>query len=318
MLTQLHDFTVVSIPTTTNFRGINYREAALFRGEAGWSEFSPFLEYGAEESATWLKAAFEAAHQPWPELKRSAIPINATLPRVSPDRVSEILKFFPGCTTIKIKVDSFEADRELVAAALAYNPEAKIRIDVNGGWSREAALVNLSAFHNYFGEVFEYVEQPCDSLVDLADVKKRIPIKIAADEAIRKNLGSDFSALSEIADVAIVKWAPSGGITAARKLISEIGLPAVISSALDTGIGISHGLALAASLDQLDFACGLGTVALLESDICDPAVIVRNGAIDVARMVPTPALLAKYRAADDRQEWWKNRVAKIIDGGWLG
>jgi O-succinylbenzoate synthase len=313
MSTDLHDLVVVAIPTKTDFRGINVREAALFRGSAGWSEFSPFLEYDDRESATWLKAALEAANQPWPELKRTSIPINATLPRVAPDRVAEILGAFTGCTTIKIKVDNFEADRPLVAAALDYLPAAKIRLDVNGGWMLAEAISELTQFQNEFGDVFEYIEQPCESLTDLAILKQEVAIKIAVDESIRKNLGSNFTHLREIADVAIMKWAPSGGFAASKKLIDEIALPTVISSALDTGIGISHGLALAGSLDRLDYACGLGTVALLESDVATPALTLQNGALDVKRLAPDEALIAHYRASEDRQSWWKNRIQRIME-----
>ena len=315
MLNDLHDLVVVAIPTKTNFRGINLREVALFRGSAGWSEFAPFLEYGIAESSAWLKAAIEAANNEWPELKRTSIPINATLPRVAPDRVPEVLKTFPGCTTIKIKVDNFEEDQALVAAALDYLPTAKIRLDVNGGWNLDQAIADLTKFQGLFGDVFEYIEQPCENLADLAQVKREVPIKIAVDESIRKNLGSNFSNLHEVADVAIMKWAPSGGFAASKNLISEIGLPTVISSALDTGVGISHGLALAASLDSLDYACGLGTVSLLESDICSPALVPHNGHLEVRRVEPDQKLIDRYRAGEDRQEWWKNRITNIMQSG---
>ncbi len=311
------DFTVVAIPTKTSFRGITTREVALFRGPAGWSEFSPFLEYGRDESRRWLMAAVEAATHAWPEQKRTSIPINATLPRVAVDQVPRILKNFPGISTIKIKVDSFEKDADLVEAALEYAPDAKIRLDVNGGWTLPEALLNLHDFHLRFGAVFEYIEQPCESRADLAALKKEIPMKIAVDESIRKSLHEDFSTLNEIADVAIIKWAPSGGFAEAKKLIAAIGLPVVVSSALDTGIGISHGLALAGSLDTLDYACGLGTVSLFESDICTPAVTVANGEISIHRREPDPALLAKYRATGEREEWWKNRISQILEGGSL-
>lgn len=305
------DLTVVSIPTRTNFRGIRTREIALFRGSEGWSEFSPFLEYGKEEASTWLKAALEGANTPWPTLKRSSIAINATLPIVPVAQVQAILSRFEGCTTVKIKVDDFEGGSELVEETLNIIPNAKIRLDVNGSWSLEDALLHLYDFNLRFGKVFEYIEQPCESLSDLAQLKKEVPMKIAVDESIRKNLGSDFSSLREVADVAIVKWAPSGGIAAAHALVDEIGLPVVVSSALDSGIGISHSLALAASFDELPYACGLGTIGLLESDICSPPALVENGFLEVIRREPDFALVEKYRASEERQNWWKNRISKI-------
>ena len=310
-----NDLTVVAIPTRTNFRGVTTREAALFRGAAGWSEFSPFIEYSDDEAEQWLYAALEGANTPWPELKRSSIGINATLPKVEIDRVPEILNRFPGAMTVKIKIDDFENDCELVEAALDFNPDFKIRLDVNGGWSLETALLNLYNYYLRFGKVFEYIEQPCLEIADLKELKKEIPMKIAIDESIRKALTSDFSGAKEFADIAIIKWAPSGGITRANKVIEKIGLPAVISSALDTGIGISHGLALAASQSDLSFDCGLATSSLLESDVITPPLEITAGTIAVQRTSLDEKLAAKYLASADRRLWWQNRIERIWESG---
>ena len=310
-----NDLTVVAIPTRTNFRGVTIREAALFRGAAGWSEFSPFIEYSDVEAEQWLYAALEGANTPWPELKRSSIGINATLPKVEIDRVPEILNRFPGAMSVKIKIDDFENDCELVEAALDFNPDFKIRLDVNGGWTLETALLNLYNYYLRFGKVFEYIEQPCLEIADLKELKKEIPMKIAIDESIRKALTSDFSGAKEFADIAIIKWAPSGGITRANKLIEKIGLPAVISSALDTGIGISHGLALAASQSDLSFDCGLATSSLLESDVITPPLEITAGTIAVHRTSPDEKLVAKYLASADRRLWWQNRIERIWESG---
>ena len=310
-----NDLTVVAIPTRTNFRGVTIREAALFRGAAGWSEFSPFIEYSDVEAEQWLYAALEGANTPWPELKRSSIGINATLPKVEIDRVPEILNRFPGAMTVKIKIDDFENDCELVEAALDFNPDFKIRLDVNGGWSLETALLNLYNYYLRFGTVFEYIEQPCLEIADLKELKKEIPMKIAIDESIRKALTSDFSGAKEFADIAIIKWAPSGGITRANKVIEKIGLPAVISSALDTGIGISHGLALAASQSDLSFDCGLATSSLLESDVINPPLEITAGTIAVQRTSLDEKLAAKYLASADRRLWWQNRIERIWESG---
>ena len=310
-----NDLTVVAIPTRTNFRGVTIREAAHFRGAAGWSEFSPFIEYSDVEAEQWLYAALEGANTPWPELKRSSIGINATLPKVEIDRVPEILNRFPGAMTVKVKIDDFENDCELVEAALDFNPDFKIRLDVNGGWSLETALLNLYNYYLRFGKVFEYIEQPCLEIADLKELKKEIPMKIAIDESIRKALTSDFSEAKEFADIAIIKWAPSGGITRANKLIEKIGLPAVISSALDTGIGISHGLALAASQSDLSFDCGLATSSLLESDVITPPLEITAGTIAVQRTSLDEKLAAKYLASADRRLWWQNRIERIWESG---
>jgi O-succinylbenzoate synthase len=305
------DLTVLSIPLRNRFRGIDIREVAIFRGDQGWSEFSPFIEYGEVEASTWLKAALEAAYKPWPKQYRDRIPINATLPMVEPDQAPQILSRFPGCTTVKIKVDDFVVGAELIEATLDEIPDAKIRLDVNEGWTLEEALLNLYDYNLRFGNIFEYIEQPCKSLDDLKRLKRETPFKIAADESIRKNLDAHFEEFSQYADVAILKWAPVGGFDAAHELASRIGLPVVISSALETGVGISQSLALAGSFPQLDYACGLGTVSLFESDICEPAFTVSNGFMEVRRGEPVPALLSKYQAAPERVEWWHNRISAI-------
>jgi len=305
------DFTVLSIPLKNRFRGIDLREVAIFRGDEGWSEFSPFLEYEGNEAATWLKASLEAAYQPWPTQYRESIEVNATLPIVEPAKVASILKGFNGCTTIKIKVDDFEGGSELVEAALDYLPEAKIRLDVNGGWTLEEALLYLYDYNLRFGNIFEYIEQPCASLDDLKKLKREVPFKIAVDEGIRKNLDSQMELLNQYADIAILKWQPVGGIEAAHNLASRIGLPVVISSALETGIGMAQSLALAASFPILEYACGLGTLSLLESDICEPAFTATNGRIEIRRAEPVPALLHKYQASAERVEWWRKRIADI-------
>ena len=309
------DLTVVAIPMRTNFRGVSVREAALFRGPAGWSEFSPFLEYNVDESEPWLAAALEGAYKPWPELMRKTIGINATLPKVEINRVDEMLQRFPGAKTVKIKVDDFENDNYLVEAALDFNPDFKIRLDVNGGWDLETALLNLYNYYLRFGKVFEYIEQPCLEIADLVKLKKEIPIKIAIDESIRKGLNNNFTSAKDFADVAIIKWAPCGGISRANKLIANIGLPAVISSALDTGIGISHGLALAASQNELNFDCGLATTSLFVSDVVSPEIEITAGTIAVKRTEPDEDLINKYSAAPDRKIWWQKRIEQIWDSG---
>ena len=310
-----NDLTIVAIPTRTNFRGVTVREAALFRGTAGWSEFSPFIEYSDEEAEQWLYAALEGAYVPWPESKRSSIGINATLPKVNVDRVPEILGRFPGLKTVKIKIDDFENDSELVEAALDFNADLKIRLDVNGGWNLETALLNLYNYNLRFGKVFEYIEQPCLAIDDLRKLKAEIPMKIAIDESIRKAVTSTFEDVKQYADIAIIKWAPSGGITRANKLISKIGLPVVVSSALDTGIGISHGLALAANQSELNFDCGLATLSLFESDVVTPAIEITDGNIALNRTSPDEKLVAKYLAPAERRLWWQNRIERIWENG---
>lgn len=304
------DLLILSLPLRNKFRGITTREVAIFRGPSGWTEFGPFLEYDDQEAATWMQAAMEAAQEPWPKLYREKIPINATLPLVEPELVRQILERFPGCKTVKIKVNDFENGARIVEETLNIHPEMRIRLDVNAVWSATQAISNLLEYHLRFGNVFEYVEQPCATLKELARVKKEIPIPIAADESIRKNLSGDFRDFSEYADYAILKWQPVGGFAAAHKLAEAIGLPVVISSALETGIGISHGLALAASFENPSSACGLGTVALFESDMCNPTSLVTDGYLEIKRREPVN--YERYLATSDRIEYWKQRILRVL------
>ncbi len=305
------DLSILSIPLRNKFRGIITREVAIFRGSQGWSEFSPFLEYDDAESVAWMEAALEAANTPWLHLFREKVAINATLPIVDPAEVKRVLDRFPGSTTVKMKVNDFEQGALVLEEVLNINPAMKIRLDVNGGWDEATAISNLLEYHLRFGNVFDYVEQPCNSLDELSRVKSETPIRIAADESIRKNLGSDFEEFSKYADIAILKWQPLGGIKAAHKIAEQIGLPVVVSSALETGIGISHGLALAASFGGSDFACGLGTVALFEGDICNPATVVSNGYLDVKRREPVD--YERYLAAPDRIDYWQQRILRVLE-----
>jgi len=300
------DLQVLSIPLRNKFRGITTREVAIFRGSEGWSEFGPFLEYDDAEVSTWMEAALEAANNPWPTLHRDRVAINATLPIVEVDQVAGILQRFPGSTTVKIKVDDFESGAGVVEEVLNLYPDMKIRLDVNGGWDSDEAISNLLEYHLRFGNVFEYVEQPSLDTSTLKKIKAQSPIKIAADESIRKNLTGDLAQIREFADIAIIKWQPLGGFKAAHRIAQEIGLPVVVSSALDTGIGISHSLALAASFSELPFACGLGTTSLFAADICGAQFEVRDGALEVQSA--TPVDIERFAAPADRVQWWKNRI----------
>ena len=304
---------VVSIPIKNNFRGLKVREIALFEGSQGWSEFSPFLEYNDMESALWLKAAIEAANKPWPKPIRELVEINATLPNVPVNEVSALLEPFKGCSTIKVKVNDFVNDHLILQEVLRLIPEAKIRLDVNGKWNLGSAIENLRNFEREFPNQIDYIEQPCSDVGDIASLRKESGLKIAVDESIRKNLGGELEKLQEVADVAIIKWAPTGGISAALEVIEKVNLPVVISSALDSSVGISHGLALAMVTPNLYGACGLGTVGLLEGDVTSQPLLPENGFLSPRRI--NPDLLDRYRAKTERQKWWQDRVNKISSGG---
>jgi O-succinylbenzoate synthase len=303
---------VVSIPVKNTFRGIKSREIALFEGPAGWSEFSPFLEYDNKQSATWMKAALEAATKPAPTPLRNEVMVNATLPNIKPGEVEKVLSNFDGCTTIKIKINDFTIDRELLIESLKHVPNARFRLDINGGWTLDEAIVNLKNYEGEFAGLIDYVEQPCIDIADLKVLKNETGIKIAVDESIRKFLGSDLTKLKDVADIAVIKWAPSGGINAALDLIKQISLPVVVSSALDSSVGISHGLALACAIPNLYGACGLATVALLEGDVTSNSLLASKGVITNHKV--TPDRISEFKVDNQRQKWWQDRADQIYEG----
>jgi len=304
---------VVSIPVKANFRGIKFREIALFEGPAGWSEFSPFIEYGNKESSTWLKAAIEGATKEPPKPIRDQVQINATLPNIKVSEVKELLAGFNGCNTIKIKINDFEIDQALLIECLKEVPKAKFRLDVNGGWALEEAVANVQSYEKAFGSLIEYIEQPCTDFADLNSLRNSTGIKIAVDESIRKYLAGDLTKIKEVADIAIIKWAPTGGINAALDVIEKIGLPVVISSALDSSVGISHGLSLASVVPNLYGACGLGTVCLLEGDVTSNQLIPVNGIIKNHKVIPDR--IEEFKAESTRQKWWQDRANAVYEGG---
>ena len=303
---------VVSIPVKNNFRGVKSREIALFEGPAGWSEFSPFLEYDNKQSATWMRAALEAATKPAPTPLRNEVMVNATLPNIKPSEVEKVLSNFDGCTTIKIKINDFTIDRELLIESLKLVPNARFRLDINGGWTLDEAIVNLKNYEGEFAGLIDYVEQPCIDIADLKVLKNETGIKIAVDESIRKFLGIDLTKLKNVADIAVIKWAPSGGINAALDLIKQISLPVVVSSALDSSVGISHGLALACAIPNLYGACGLATVALLGGDVTSDSLLASKGVI--ANRKVTPDRISEFKVDNQRQKWWQDRADLIYEG----
>lgn len=305
---------VVSIPTRTRFRGISLREAVVFQAPHGATEFSPFTEYGPAESASWLRAALEYGWHETPEPVRSSIAVNATVPAVSPHQVADILERFPGCTTVKVKVaepgQTLRQDVERVGEVRRImGPDALVRVDANMGWSVDEALEAIAALAP-FG--LDYVEQPCATVPELAAVRARANgVRIAADESVRKASDPLAVARAGAADLLVVKAQPLGGISRAMHVIADAGLPVVISSALDTSVGISMGLHLAAALPDglLAGACGLGTVSLLDGDIVADSLLPVNGQVEVRRPPLDASLIERFAADGVRTKWWRGHIA---------
>jgi O-succinylbenzoate synthase len=313
----LDTLSVVKIPMRVRFRGVTAREAALIRGPKGWVEFAPFPEYDDAESSRWLAAAMEAGWVGWPDPVRTTIPVNATVPAVRSDEVAGILARYDGCMTAKVKVaeqgQRLKDDLERVAEVRdVMGPGARIRVDANGSWSVAEAVDALRRLARY---QLEYAEQPCASVQELASLRvglarNGIDVLVAADESIRRVSDPMRVVREEAADVIVVKVAPLGGVRSALAIAGECGLPTVVSSALDTSVGIRAGLALAASLPELPFACGLATVELLAGDVTSDSLVPVLGTIALRDLTIEQGLLDRWRAPAEREQWWRARVVR--------
>jgi O-succinylbenzoate synthase len=296
-----------AIPMTVRFRGIVVREGALIEGPAGWGEFSPFAEYGPKECARWLASALESATQGWPAPVRDRVPVNVTVPAVGPEQAIEIVTA-SGCRTAKVKVaergQTEAQDIERVEAVReALGPGGAIRVDANGGWEVGQAarmLRRLAAFG------LEYAEQPCATLAELAELRRLIDIPVAADESIRKAEDPLRVRAAGAADIVVLKVQPLGGVRAALQVAEACGLPVVVSSAVDTSVGLAAGVALAAALPELPYACGLGTMSLLSGDVTADPLVPDGGALPVRRPGVDPTQLARFETDPAP---WRDRAA---------
>lgn len=305
---------VVSIPMRTRFRGVTVREAALVEGPAGWGEWSPFLEYDARVAEPWLRCAEEAAAGAWPEPVRDVVPVNVTVPAVDPATAHRIV-VSGGCRTAKVKVAEpgqslADDEARLEAVRDALGPDGRVRVDANGAWSVDEAVAAIGVLDRAGGGL-EYVEQPCPTVEDLAAVRRRVAVPIAADESIRR--AEDPYRVRDLAaaDVAVLKVQPLGGVRACLRIAEEIGLPVVVSSALETSVGIAAGVALAAALPELPYACGLATVQLLTDDVSAASLLPVDGALPVARPTVDAAALDRLEAGPERVAHWEARLAEV-------
>ena len=296
---------VVALPMKTNFRGVTVREVALIHGEYGWGEFSPFLEYDDAESAPWLACAIEAATQPKPKLYRTEVAVNGTIPALNDkEELEKIVNSFPGVTTFKVKVGT-NADEDIarINALRSLRPNAKFRIDANGLLSVDQAVSLLGLV----GDI-EYIEQPCATIVELRELKKRINVKVVGDEVLRKAKDPFAIDLTGAVDYLMLKVQPLGGIKRAHQLAEHHKLPVVVSSALESAVGINYGLTLAASLEEMNFDCGLGTGSLLAKNVADLPIV--GGKIQISDVVPD---FEGLDVSADRFQWWKNRIMRTAE-----
>ncbi|MGH2820969.1 MAG: o-succinylbenzoate synthase, partial [Actinomycetota bacterium] len=267
------------IPFRLPFRGLTHREGVLYEGPRGWAECSPFPWYRDDEVDAWRRAAEEAAFEPWPHRVRERVPVNATVPAVDA-HVAHAIAASSGCSTVKVKVGDPGDTERVEAVRSALGPRGRIRLDANGAWDVDTATHRIGAFARYD---LEYVEQPVRTLEEMATLRKRIEVLLAVDEPARSVAGARRAGELEAADVLIVKVQPVGGVRAGMRAAEVSGLPAVVSSAVETSIGLAAGVALAAALPELPYACGLGTLSLLEGDVTADPLVPVDGAIAVRR-----------------------------------
>jgi O-succinylbenzoate synthase len=309
---ELEEATSYAIPMHTRFRGITTREGLLLRGPSGWGEFSPFWDYEPAECVAWLRAAREAAYDGWPAPLRDRIPVNVTIPAVGPEAARRTVLASAGCRTAKVKVaerGQAEADdlARVEAVRDALGPGGRIRVDANGGWDVDTA-VRMVRLLDRAGGGLEYVEQPCRTVEELAAVRRAVDVPVAADESIRRAEDPLRVVRAEAADIAVLKVQPLGGVRACLRLAEDCGLPVVVSSALETSIGIAAGVALAAALPSLPYACGLATVQLLTADVVADPLLPVDGALPVVR----PAVnRATVTSSPDVARRWQERIAAV-------
>ncbi len=295
-----------AIPMPVRFRGTTLREGALLQGPAGWGEFSPFPEYGPRECARWLAGALEAAAAGWPPPVRDRVPVNVTVPAVGPEQARAIVTG-SACRTAKVKVaepgQPESADVARVAAVRqAIGPLGRVRVDANGGWDLRTAERMLTALAQFD---LEYAEQPCATLAELAELRRRVAVPVAADESIRRAEDPLRVRAAGAADIVVLKAHPLGGVRSALRIAGQCGLPVVVSSAVDTSVGLAAGLALAAALPALEHACGLATMSLLAGDVTADPLVPVAGELPVRPAVVDPDALASWEADP---AGWRDRL----------
>jgi O-succinylbenzoate synthase len=299
----------------TRFRGLTSRDGVLVEGASGWGEFSPFWDYDDAESLAWWRAALEAADDGWPAAVRDTVPVNVTIPAVDGATARALVERSAGCRTAKVKVAERgqgvgEEVERLEAVRDALGPDGHVRIDANGGWDAGTAVERIRRLDRAAGGL-EYVEQPCASVADLARVRRAVDVPVAADESVRRAEDPLAVVRAEAADVVVLKVQPLGGVRACLALAEQVGVPVVVSSALETSVGLAAGIALAAALPDLPYACGLATAQLLEGDVVQEPLLPVDGSIAVRRPLPLPELLASHVADEDLVRRWRQRVDAV-------
>lgn len=307
-----------ALPLRRRFRDLDVREGVLIKGPRGWGEFAPFDDYTDAMAARWLGAAIEAAYGEWPAARRETVKVNAIIPAVTSGDAAVMARaavLEQGCTTIKVKVGGSLTDDEARVAAVRDVLDTvlgrgvgQIRIDANAAWDVATATIALRRLAAYG---IEYVEQPCRDLSELRELRSRIDVPVAVDEGIRLADDPARVRVAEVADLAVVKPAPLGGVEATLRIVESLGVPVVVSGSLDSSVGLDVAIAAAAALPDLPFACGFGTGALLAADLTEATRVPHAGELRVERAAPDLDCLmaARDRIPDERAAWWRTRLA---------
>lgn len=295
------------IPLRLRFRDVTSRSGMLVRGVAGWGEWSPFAGYGPDLAVRWWRAAHEAATRAWPHPRRDSVPVNAIVPAVDPERAYDLTRA-SGCTTAKVKVGDAGDVARVEAVRDALGPDGRLRLDVNAAWDMDTAVEKLRTLAQFD---LEYVEQPVADLADFARLRTRVEVPLAADESVRLAPDPLHIRGIEAADVVILKVQPLGGVWRCLEVAEACDRPAVVSSAVETSVGLAAGVALAAALPDLPHDCGLGTATLLTGDVVDDPLVPVGGRLAVRRPVPSVSQLDRWSAPHDVAAAWERRLATV-------
>lgn len=279
------------IPMRMGFRGVTEREGVLIEGSFGWGEFSPFPDYPDEVAAAWARSALASANDPAPRRIRTEVPVNAIVPAVDAETAYRLAEE-SGCSTVKVKVAEGDDEERVAAVRDALGPHGKLRIDVNGKWSVDEAARMIDRLSRYD---LEYVEQPTATLEEMAELRRKVEVPLAADESIRNAEDPLRVAGLEAADIVVLKVQPLGGVRRCLEVAEAAGLPAVVSSAVETSVGLAAGLLLACCLPTLPYACGLGTASLLDGDVTPESLVPVDGMLAYRQVTPDEATVEPFR-----------------------
>jgi O-succinylbenzoate synthase len=284
----------VAVPLRAPFGGHTVRHCTLLEGPAGWGEISPLPGYPCDPAKA-RQAAEEAALYGWPPPVRQMVPVNALVPAVAPAEASALAveAVATGARCVKVKVGTGDDVGRVSAVRDAVGRDVRLRLDANGAWDVDQAVDVLGRLIRFD---LELVEQPVASLEDLALVRRRVNVAVAADECVRGVEDARQLARLAAADAVVLKVQPLGGVVAAMEVAEAAAAPAVVSSLIETSVGLAAGLALAAALPELWYACGLGTGSMLAADVVTDPLLPWGGLLTVRRPVPDPALLAQLEA----------------------